>query len=168
MERNGSYKEMWEHQHGFVTADDIQFVRIEPERLQKIPIFNSVEDSVLVDLASRFTTEKIGVNQVIFNQGELGNKLYIVVWGKVDIVLTTESGIEQRLATLTDGDFFGEMALLEDAPRNASVRAVADTTLLTLAKEQFLNLLDQYPALRIAFVKVADARSKENRESGFS
>ena len=63
---------------------------------------------------------------------------------------------------LRDGDYFGEMALLENIPRTATVRARAPTILLTLEREQFDHLLNSVPDLRLAFEQIVDARREAN------
>jgi len=78
-------------------------------------------------------------------------------------VLTTgPTGEERQLAVLRDGDYFGEMALLEDIPRTATIRARASTILLTLEREQFNQLLSSVPDLRLAFDQIIKARREAN------
>ena len=98
----------------------------------------------------------------MFAEGTPGDKLYVVVRGQVEVVTTGSTGEERILAVLRDGDYFGEMALLRDAPRMATVRARAASVLLTLDRDHFMNLLDTVPDLRSAFEQVVTARTQAN------
>jgi CRP-like cAMP-binding protein len=69
---------------------------------------------------------------------------------------------EKRLTVLTDGDFFGEVALLADAPRTASVRALQPSSFLSLAKRDFETLLEAHPDIRAAVERVSALRAKES------
>jgi len=157
LDQQGLYGRLWEQQSGFIIAEGAQYVGVEATRLQAIPMFNSMDGVLLAALANSFVTERYAEDETIFEEGEAGYKLYIVVRGQVEVLTTGPTGEERQLALLRDGDYFGEMALLEDIPRTATVR-----TLLTLEREQFNNLLSNVPDLRLAFEQVMDARRQAN------
>jgi ATP-binding cassette, subfamily B, bacterial len=79
-------------------------------------------------------------------EGEEGHKFYIIVRGKFDVLKQTEDG-EKRVAVLQDGDHFGEIALLRDIPRTATVRSVGPSVLLSVRREAFHQLTTQHPLL---------------------
>ena len=88
--------------------------------------------------------------------------MYIGLRRQVE-VLTTRPTVEGRqLAVLRHGDYFGEMALLEDIPRTATVRSRTPTIVLTLEREQFNILLSTVPDLHLAFEQVIEARRQAN------
>jgi NADH dehydrogenase len=99
-----------------------------------------------------------GKDQIIFDQGERGDRLYVIVDGEVDIVRRDADG-ERVLATLKQGDFFGEMALVSDQPRNAAARARTDTNLVTMDRAAFSTLFATLPPLRNLFEEMVTARS---------
>ena len=162
LQLNGVYHRLWEQQNGFIIGEGAQYVGVEATRLQGIPMFKNLDGVLLAALANRFVTERYADEETIFEEGDAGDKLYIVVRGQVDVVTTGPTGDERRLATLRDGDYFGEMALLEDVPRTATVRTRASTILLALEREQFFNLLNSIPDLRSVFEGVVEARRQAN------
>ncbi len=87
-------------------------------------------------------------NETIFHQGDPGDALHIVTSGAVKIVLPSLEGEEAIIATLRPGDFFGELALLDGAPRSATAVALEATETWTLPRAAFLAMLDQDKALR--------------------
>jgi len=83
--------------------------------------------------------EKYADGDVIIRQGELGNQMYIVISGEVSI-FRTHTGVETDLATLKAGATFGELALFDNRPRSASARAVGDTELRVITREEFSHM----------------------------
>ncbi|MFL5304537.1 MAG: FAD-dependent oxidoreductase [Polyangia bacterium] len=98
--------------------------------------------------------------QTVFNEGELGDRVYILLSGQAEVVRRRPNGLggEQRLATLSAGECFGEMALLEMAPRNATVRCVQPMTVLSIPKREFGLLAANVPGLRASFEQVTARR----------
>ena len=97
--------------------------------------------------------------QHVFSQGELGDRVYILLSGKAEVVRSNGTpGGEQILATLGPGECFGEMALLDNAPRNATVRCVQPMTVLSIPKREFGLLAANVPGLRANFEQVMARR----------
>jgi NADH dehydrogenase len=96
--------------------------------------------------------------QNVFSEGELGDRVYILLSGRAEVVRTRTGGGEQVLATLGPGECFGEMALLDNAPRNASVRCVQAMTVLSIPKREFGLLAAHVPGLRANFEQVMARR----------
>ena len=90
-----------------------------------------------------FSAEHHPAGRVIFRQGEPGDCAYFIRDGRVEVVDERTAGV---LATLGPGDYFGEMALLDGAPRNATVRALTAVELAVLGKDNFLHMLRLLPA----------------------
>jgi ATP-binding cassette subfamily B protein len=162
LDQKGLYYRLWEQQNGFIISEGEQYVGVEATKLQAIPMFNGMDGVLLAALANNFATERFTEEETIFEEGEAGYKMYIVVRGQVEVLTTGPTGEERQLAVLRDGDYFGEMALLENIPRTATVRARAPTILLTLEREQFDHLLNSVPDLRLAFEQIVDARREAN------
>ena len=89
--------------------------------------------------------------------------LLLIVRGQIDVLTPGPSGNEVRVAVLREGDYFGEMALIEDIPRTATVRAASPTTTLVIDRAQFLALLDSLPRLRSAFAAIIQTRRAAER-----
>lgn len=162
VDREGVYRDLWERQQGFIVGEGAQYVGVEATRLQAIPLFKDLDGVMLAAIANRFAVERFPEDEVVFQEGDFGDKLYIVMHGHVEVLTTGPTGEEVRLAALRDGDYFGEMALLEDVPRMAAVRTRAPTQLLSLEREQFLNLMNTIPDMRSQFERAVRLRQQEN------
>ena len=130
---------------------------IDAARLGTIPLFAELGPGELARLAERLTAEQFGAGTDIVRQGEVGQKLYFLASGEVD-VLVTEDGRERRINTLTEGDYFGELALLVAEPRSATVRATKPTELYSLSQADFVSLLERDDAVRNAVAGTMSAR----------
>lgn len=115
------------------------------EALKKVPFFSQLSQDEIADLAERSVPRHFGSDQVIFHLGDPGGLLYIITDGKVKISNSTADGQEALLAILGTGDFFGELALLDDSPRSATAEAIEPTETLTLHREEFVRFLHQNP-----------------------
>ena len=98
--------------------------------------------------------------EVIFRQGDLGDCMYVIHQGQVEVVQRKDEK-EFCLATLGQGDFFGEMALFEPDRRPFTVRALDDTTVLTLDKKSFLQRIHEDPSLAYRLLKRMSRRIRE-------
>ena len=156
---NGVYAGLWQKQQGFVIAAD-GGARVQPARLRAIPMLQNLAADALDALADIFITERCPAERDVFRQGDPGDKFYIIARGRVSVSIHTPGGGRTRIRTLDDGDHFGEIALMEDTPRTATLRSTTDCIFLTLARDPFLKLLEREPALREAFRKVVSERLK--------
>ncbi len=115
------------------------------QALQKVPFFSRLKADEAAELAHRLVPRHFGPGQVIFHLGDPGGLLYIISTGKVKITNSTPEGQEALLAILGAGDFFGELALLDDAPRSATAEAIEATGTLTLHRDDFTHFLNGNP-----------------------
>lgn len=111
-------------------------------------LFANADDDALADIAGQLRRRRFGRNEVIFHQGDPGDSLHIVSSGAVKIVLPSMEGEEAIIATLRGGDFFGELALLDGAPRSATAVALERSETWTLSRELLLATLDRDTSLR--------------------
>jgi len=118
--------------------------------LMKIPVFQDLKPSALKKIKCILHQREYKTNEIIFSQGDVGLGMYIIERGSVEIVCDPERHI---LAELQDGDFFGELALLDDSPRSASAITKTPCRMLCFFKPELLDLLDRDPKLgsRILF-----------------
>lgn len=136
----------------------------EVECLRKIPLFGKLEPSKLKLLA--FASERIcfGAGDILCRQDEPGSSAYIVMCGEAEVLLETAGGTVP-LAHLGRNDVVGEIAILCDSPRSATVRAVTDLVTLCIKKETFLCLLNEFPQMAIEMLHILAARLEHtNRE----
>jgi len=128
-------------------------------RLRAIPLFASLNEADLGYINSIVSSASYSTDQVIFTVGEKSDKLCIVDTGQVRIRRRDLSGAETITRFLGPGQSIGEVGLLRGEPRNATVEAVVDTTLFTINKDDFLEMLARFPSIRER-LEVA-ARSRE-------
>lgn len=107
---------------------------------------------------SLFIIENVEPGQIIFKQGEEGDCAYFIQSGEVD-VMRQEDGVQRVFAKLSKGQYFGEMALISEAPRNATVRAVTPTRLAVLGKQNFLTMLKLMPHTQEDVMKTVSSRA---------
>jgi CRP/FNR family transcriptional regulator, cyclic AMP receptor protein len=120
--------------------------------LAKCPLFAHATAATLQSVANNLRRRRFRRNEVIFHQGDPGDSLHIVANGAVKIVLPSAEGEEAIIATLREGDFFGELSLLDGAPRSATATALEPSETLVLPRPIFLQLLADDPALRDALL----------------
>src|SRR5207245_9836754 len=97
-------------------------------------------------------------NSVSLFECDPGDALYVVAEGEVKVVLIGEDGREVILSVLGEGEFFGEMALIDEEPRSAHVIAMEDSTLLVLRREDFQGILKQTPGIALALLRELSRR----------
>lgn len=157
LERKGPYSRLWERQSGFVVSPSGRRAAIEPSRLGAIPLFAHLDTDLLARFAARFVTVDVPAGRAVFEEGEPGEMLYVIVRGQVDVHRREADG-ERHVTVLEPGDFFGEIALLEEVRRTATVRARTPCLLLALERADFQELLAEAPGLRRVFENAALAR----------
>lgn len=134
-------------QRGRSPTTDPQFAI---ETLRRCALFAQVEEATLAEVARTLRRRRFRRGEVIFHQGDPGDSLHIIESGAVKIALPSPEGAEAIIATLRRGDFFGELALLDGAPRSATAAALEATETLVLSREQFRQLIESAPGLRDA------------------
>jgi hypothetical protein len=105
-------------------------------------------------------TEEFAAGDYVFREGELGTEMFILQEGQVEI-LKTVAGVDEQLAVLEKGDFFGEMSLLEDLPRTASARAVNDCKLIRINGSTFDQMLRGKPEIAVRIMRKLSRRLRQ-------
>ncbi len=91
--------------------------------------------------------------EIIFSAGDPGDGFYVIESGRVQIIATVSATEPRVLATISDGDFFGEMAVLDDAPRSATAKAETDTRATFVSRSVLLQLLERRPGLALSLIR---------------
>jgi CRP-like cAMP-binding protein len=116
--------------------------------LEKIPLFKDLSEESYKIIMANVTLEYYPANHKIFSQGDNGDAMYIIKKGLVKIYRGQEgSDDEVVIATLGDNSFFGEMALVEELPRNANAKTLKESEIFILKKEDFHKIIAQNPSL---------------------
>ncbi|MDQ2741184.1 MAG: cyclic nucleotide-binding domain-containing protein [Chloroflexota bacterium] len=125
----------------------------EEETLRRVPLFEGLQPKQLKSLARWTTTRTYQSGQVVVNEGQIGMGLYCIQSGSVKI--TKRSANEEReIRSMGAGESFGEISLLDDKPRSATVTAVEPTTAVLLDKSQFIAELKTYPEIALSILPV--------------
>ncbi len=127
-------------------------IKEEVDLLRRIPLFANVEPSKLKLLA--FTSERIAfeAGHILFNQGDTGDAAYIVIEGEAEVLVNGPAGAIQ-VAVLGRNAIVGEIAILCDVPRTATIRARERLVCLRISKELFLRLINEFPQIAVAVVR---------------
>lgn len=151
LQKNGLYRRLHQEQVGDSSLSQEWTVPVLPGidagQLHTIPLFKDMDTDLLEKVAQQMVRERYGMGEHIVSQGEAGDKFYIIRFGQVEVLLNNRNS-RRRINVLDEGDFFGEMSLLVDEPRTASVRAVFPTECYVLTKSSFSVLLEQEPQIR--------------------
>lgn len=122
------------------------------EALGRCRLFAGMGEEAIRAMARTLRARRFRRGEVLFHEGDPGDALFVVASGAVKVAVPSEDGEEAILATLRRGDFLGELALLDGAPRSASAVALEATETLALPRDQFLALVATEPAIRDALL----------------
>ena len=134
------------------------------ELLERVSIFSDLDERGLDDLERLMVQSRYAKDALIVSHEEVGDALFIVVAGRAKAVLLGESGREIILYLFRPGDFFGEMSLLDNEPRSATVQALEDTSLLVLKREAFHRHIREYPATALSILREMSRRLRRADE----
>lgn len=129
----------------------------EVELLRRVPLFSSIDPSKLKLLAFTSDVVTYHAGQILFRGGDVGDAAYVIINGDAEVSVTTDRG-EIPVARLHDGDFLGEIAILCDTPRTATVTAASELKALRIRKEPFFQLLKQFPEMAIEMTRLLAER----------
>ncbi|KPK91724.1 Crp/Fnr family transcriptional regulator [bacterium SM23_31] len=121
--------------------------------LRDIPLFAELNDEELTKLAGCLQTKEYKKDSTVVSETDEGSTLFIINKGQVKISRTSESKKEVILAILGEGDFFGEMSLLDGLTRSANVITIKDSELFLLRREDFLVLTEKNPQIAVGLLK---------------
>ena len=124
----------------------------EVELLRSVPLFAKIEPSKLKLLA--FTSERLtfSANQVLFNQGDIGDAAYVIIDGQADVVVDTPNG-PLTVAKVGKNAFVGEIAILIDVPRTATIKASTRLETLKISKDLFFRLVKEFPEMAVEIMR---------------
>jgi CRP/FNR family transcriptional regulator, cyclic AMP receptor protein len=135
----------------------------EVELLKGVPIFSKIEQAKLKLLA--FTSERMTFNagQELFHQGDQGDAMYVILGGVADVLIDTPGG-QIAVAELKKNGFVGEIAILCDVPRTATIKAREQLATLRISKDMFYRLIAEFPQMAIEIMRELAHRLEDTNE----
>jgi K+-sensing histidine kinase KdpD len=134
------------------------------ENLRSNSLFKYISDNDLLNISKTLKEETFSAGTIIFNEKTRGERLYLILEGKVKISKVTKSGMETSLAVLGKGDFFGEMELIEDQERSARTTALEHTVVAGIAGHDFDNLIKTNHIVTLNLLKAISKRLRATDE----
>ena len=135
------------------------------EMLKNVEIFSELGRRDLERVGKLMVPRQIRAGEVIIKEGDQAAGFFVINSGKVEVVQDADGSNPQQLATLGPGDFFGEMALVDQGPRSATVKADSNVKLLVLGEREFSSLIDNVPAVAKKILRGVAARLRTYQES---
>ena len=129
--------------------------------IARVPLFSPLKDSELERIADLTQTHTFQRGDVIIREGDKDRRLFVIMSGEVEVVKGLDSEKGWRLRVLGPHDYFGEMALIDDSARSASVVAKVDTKVLSLDKRDFHQAMKKYPAMAFELLQTLSRRIRE-------
>jgi len=134
------------------------------ETLRHVPLFESLDHEAAHELCELLESIDQKSGAVLFRAGDEGDAMYVIEEGRVRINVRTKEGLEITLTELGRGDFFGEMALLDDKPRSADARVTVDARLAVLSREHFLSFVRSHPDVALELLSALANRLRHTDE----
>jgi CRP-like cAMP-binding protein len=135
------------------------------EILKKLSLFSELNVAAIKELAFLAEERVFSKGEIIFEENTTGKSILVIISGEVRITQRAKISGEETLTVLKKGDFFGEMALLEDLPRSATAIAHSDTLMLEISRDRFLHFIEKDTAsgVKILFIlaKILSSRLRE-------
>jgi CRP-like cAMP-binding protein len=128
------------------------------ELLRTVPIFSELTDGDIASLARLSSRRRFPKDTVVFFENEEGDFFFMILEGRIKVTILGDDGREVILSMLGPGDFFGEMALLDNEPRSATAIAVEESELLQLHRTDFQSVLTDNRSIQHALIKILTGR----------
>jgi CRP-like cAMP-binding protein len=133
--------------------------------VRNAPLFLALDDEASVALRASMVEVDLARGQVVFSEGDDGDRLYVIAEGKIKLGTTSIDGRESLLAILGPGEMFGELSLFDPGPRTATATALTETTLLALGHDALGPWLNGRPGVAQALLKALSQRLRKTNEN---
>ena len=128
------------------------------EALRSVPLFASLDDSAATELRSLLSDKIVPRNTRLFRQGDTGDAMYLIESGRVRISIRDDDKQELTLAELAQGDFFGEMSIIDGRQRSADAQVIEDARLAILSRDAFLSFVRTNPDVALEMLSALTDR----------
>ena len=143
----------------------VTLTRVKHDVVKAAPLFAVLDDDTSSTLVQSMTHIRLERGDIVFHEGDPGDRIYIIGEGKVKLGRRNADGRQNLIAILGPGEMFGELSLFDPAPRTATATAVAETQLLGLANEDLNALLDERPAVAMVLLEALAKRLRRTNEN---
>lgn len=128
------------------------------DAIRSVPLFASLDDEAATELRDLLQTRNVPTGTELFHAGDLGDAMYLIEGGRIQISVTDDDNKEVVLAELAQGDFFGEMAIIDGKQRSADATVNEDARLAVLSRESFLRFINANPAVALGMLSATFSR----------
>ena len=138
---------------------------VDTDVVRSAPLFAALDDEAAKALMASMTTSRLERGDILFREGDLGDRLYVIGEGKIKLGLTSVDGRENLLAVLGPGEMFGELSLFDPGPRTATATAVAETQLIALGHDDLHTFLVGRPAVAATLLGALARRLRRTNDA---
>ncbi len=131
--------------------------------IRSAPLFSALSDEEAASLRASMTLVKVTKGHTLFKEGEEGDRLFVVLDGKLKLGKSSPDGRENLQEILGPGEMFGELSLFDPGPRTATATAITDAKLLMLPHEKVLDLITSQPAVSLELLRRLAQRLRDSR-----
>ena len=131
------------------------------DALRRVALFAPLTADQIAELARMARRQRFGRDEVIFYQGDPGDSFYVILSGQVKVSVSSPEGQEAILVMLDTGESFGELALLDEQPRSATIEATRPTEVVVMRKDEFHRLIQHHPDIALSLLRVMTKRLRD-------
>lgn len=132
--------------------------------MRKAPLFSALDEQSAETLIASMSPARLERGDVLFHEGDQGERLYVIGEGKIKLGRTSSDGRENLLAILGPGEMFGELSLFDPGPRTATATAVAETQVVSMGQDQLREFLGQRPGVALTLLSALAARLRRTND----
>ena len=132
--------------------------------IRKAPLFSALDDAAAHELRQSMVSLKLNKGQVLFKEGQEGDRLYVIVHGKIKLGTQSNDGRENLLSILGPGEMFGELSLFDPEPRTSTATEVTDVRLVSLAHDAVIGLITSNPQTSLELLRRLAQRLRKSNE----
>ena len=134
------------------------------EALRTIPLFANVDEQDLERIAATSVVRTFNKNSIVITEGDTSSSLYLILDGEVKIFVSDEDGKTNIINRLGPGEYFGELSLIDEEPRSASVEAVTRCKISILSRKYFVDYIEQHPRVAVGLLKGIGQRLRKTTD----
>lgn len=128
-------------------------VSMSTDALRSIPLFADLDEADLAQIAEASVVRTFSKNSIVITEGDISSSLYVILDGEVKVYVGDDDGRINIVNRLGPGDYFGELSLIDEGPRSASVEAIGKCRMSILSRSVFIDYIEQHPRVAVTLLK---------------